>query len=70
MDKYIGIDVHARSCTVAVIDGVGKRVGHHVSDGRQGPWYEFDIIEPQRPPIVYVHPLLVQAIKSSLIPPK
>lgn len=29
-DKYIGIDVHARSCTLAVIDGVGKRVGQHV----------------------------------------
>ena len=27
MDKYIGIDVHARSCTLAVVDGVGKRVG-------------------------------------------
>jgi len=30
MDKYIGIDVHARSCTLAVVDGVGKRVGQHV----------------------------------------
>jgi transposase len=30
MDKYIGIDVHARSCTLAVVDGSGKRVGQHV----------------------------------------
>jgi hypothetical protein len=30
MDKYIGIDVHARSCTLAVVDGGGKRVGQHV----------------------------------------
>ncbi len=30
MDRYIGIDVHARSCTVAVVDASGKRVGEHV----------------------------------------
>ena len=30
MDKYMGIDVHARSCTLAVVDGSGKRVGQHV----------------------------------------
>jgi transposase len=30
MDRYIGIDVHARSCTVAVVDAAGKRVGEHV----------------------------------------
>ncbi len=30
MDKYIGIDVHARSCTLAVVDGAGKRIGQHV----------------------------------------
>ena len=30
MDRYIGIDVHARSCTVAVVDAVGKRVAEHV----------------------------------------
>jgi transposase len=30
MDKYIGIDVHAKSSTVAVIDAKGKRVGHFV----------------------------------------
>jgi transposase len=30
MDRYIGIDVHTKSCTVAVVDGTGKRVGQHV----------------------------------------
>jgi transposase len=30
MDKYIGIDVHAKSSTVAVVDARGKRVGHFV----------------------------------------
>jgi hypothetical protein len=30
MDKYIGIDVHVRSCTLAVVDGVGKRVSQQV----------------------------------------
>jgi transposase len=30
MERYIGIDVHAKSCTLAVIDSAGKRIGHHV----------------------------------------
>jgi hypothetical protein len=30
MDKYIGIDVHSASCTIAVVDAHGKRVGLHV----------------------------------------
>ena len=30
MDKYIGIDVHSASCTIAVVDAYGKRVGLHV----------------------------------------
>jgi transposase len=30
MDKYIGLDVHATSCTAAVIDARGKRLSHHV----------------------------------------
>lgn len=30
MDRYIGIDVHAKSCTVAVMDAAGKRIGQHV----------------------------------------
>jgi transposase len=30
MDKYIGLDVHAASCTAAVVDARGKRLGTHV----------------------------------------
>jgi transposase len=30
MDKYIGIDVHASSCTIAVVDAHGKQVGSYV----------------------------------------
>jgi predicted NBD/HSP70 family sugar kinase len=30
MDKYIGLDVHATSCTAAVVDARGKRLGSHV----------------------------------------
>jgi transposase len=29
MERYIGIDVHLQSCTVAVMDGRGKRLGEH-----------------------------------------
>lgn len=27
MERYIGLDVHSASCTAAVIDARGKRVG-------------------------------------------
>jgi hypothetical protein len=30
MDKYVGLDVHATSCTAAVVDGRGKRQGSSV----------------------------------------
>ena len=30
MERYIGIDVHSKSCTIAVVDGKGKHVGQHV----------------------------------------
>jgi hypothetical protein len=29
-DRYIGLDVHATSCTVAIVDARGKRLGHDV----------------------------------------
>lgn len=32
MDKYIGIDVHASSCTIAILTQTGKRSGIHVVD--------------------------------------
>lgn len=30
MERYIGLDVHARSCTLAVVSAAGKRLGLHV----------------------------------------
>lgn len=30
MDRYIGLDVHATSCTAAIVDLQGKKLGHHV----------------------------------------
>ena len=30
MDRYIGLDVHAASCTAAVMDARGKKLGAHV----------------------------------------
>jgi hypothetical protein len=30
METYIGLDVHAASCTAAVMDARGKRLGAHV----------------------------------------
>ena len=30
MEKYIGMDVHATSCTAAVVNAQGKRLGTHV----------------------------------------
>lgn len=30
MDRYIGLDAHASSCTLAVVTASGKRVGTHM----------------------------------------
>jgi hypothetical protein len=30
MDRYIGVDAHASSCTLAVVSGSGKRIGTQV----------------------------------------
>ena len=30
MDRYIGLDAHASSCTLAVVGPSGKRLGSHV----------------------------------------
>src|SRR5688572_17118669 len=29
MERYIGVDVHLQSCTFAVMDGRGRRLGEH-----------------------------------------
>jgi Transposase len=41
MDKYIGLDVHAASCTAAIIDPRGKRLGHHVIETNGQALVEF-----------------------------
>jgi hypothetical protein len=40
VDKYIGIDVHAASCTMAVVDVHGKQAGLHVvaTSGQEIVW--------------------------------
>ncbi len=32
MDRYIGLDAHASSCTLGVLGPAGKRLGSHVPD--------------------------------------
>jgi transposase len=41
MDKYIGLDVHATSCTAAVVDVRGKRLGSHVVETNGQALVEF-----------------------------
>jgi len=47
MERYIGLDVHAASCTAAVIDARGKRVsGPHVLETNGHALVEFIKIQP------------------------
>ncbi len=32
MDRYIGLDAHASSCTLGIVGSSGKRLGSHVVD--------------------------------------
>jgi hypothetical protein len=41
MDKYIGLDVHATSCTAAIIDARGKKLGSHVIETNGQALVEF-----------------------------
>jgi transposase len=41
MEKYIGLDVHATSCTAAVINAHGKRLGAHVIETNGAALVEF-----------------------------
>jgi hypothetical protein len=41
MEKYIGLDVHAASCTAAVVDARGKRLGSHVIETNGQALVEF-----------------------------
>ena len=40
MDRYIGLDVHASSCTVAVVGPSGKRLGTQVVEANAGALIE------------------------------
>lgn len=46
MDRYIGLDVHATSCTAAFIDGRGKRVSSQVIETNGSSLVEFFKIQP------------------------
>jgi hypothetical protein len=41
MEKYIGLDVHAASCTAAVLDARGKRLGSQVIETNGKALIEF-----------------------------
>jgi transposase len=46
MDRYIGLDVHATSCTAAVIDGQGKRLRSQVIETNGRALVEFLKLQP------------------------
>lgn len=46
MDRYIGLDVHASSCTAAIIDGRGKPLSHQVIETNGTALVEFLKIQP------------------------
>lgn len=46
MDRYIGLDVHATSCTAAVIDGQGKRLRSYVIETNGQALVEFLKMQP------------------------
>ena len=48
MDRYIGLDVHASSCTLAVIGPSGKRLGTHVVETNAGALIEVLRAIPKR----------------------
>ena len=49
MERYIGLDVHAASCTAAVVDARGKRVGApHVLETNGQTLVEFFKLQPGR----------------------
>jgi transposase len=63
MERYIGLDVHAASCTAAVIDARGKRVsGPHVLETNGQSLVEFIKIQPGR-----VHLCLEEGTQSTWV---
>ena len=41
MDRYIGLDVHATSCTAVAVSAQGKRLGTHVIETNGATLVEF-----------------------------
>jgi transposase len=60
MERYIGLDVHASSCTAAIIDGLGKHVRHQVLETNGTSLVEFFKLQPGR-----VHLCLEEVTQSS-----
>jgi hypothetical protein len=48
MDRYIGLDVHATSCTAAVVDAQGKRLRSYVIETNGQALVEFFKTQPGR----------------------
>jgi len=46
MKRYIGLDVHASSCTAAILDGRGKKVGSQVIETNGQALVEFFKLQP------------------------
>ncbi len=46
MDRYIGLDVHATSCTAAVMDALGKRLRSQVIETNGQALIEFLKAQP------------------------
>jgi hypothetical protein len=46
MERHIGLDVHAASCTAAVMDARGKRLGAHVIETNGGALVQFLATQP------------------------
>ena len=50
MDRYIGLDAHASSCTLGVLGPSGKRLGSHVVETKAKALIEVLRSIPVKPP--------------------
>jgi|HubBroStandDraft_1064217.scaffolds.fasta_scaffold49936_2 transposase len=51
MERYIGLDVHAASCTAAVVDAQGKKLGAHVIETNGEALVKFLATQPGKPKV-------------------
>jgi hypothetical protein len=51
MQRYIGLDVHAASCTAAIMDARGKRLGAHVIETNGEALVKFLSTQPGKPKV-------------------